>query len=197
MKRRQLLLSSAALAASWSAPALARTACSPYYPNGMQQCESGIDSAMAYISPQGNSQWCWAACIQMIFRYYGYNVPQHRIVAETWGGIVNMPAQPRQILANLNREWRDDNGRRFGASADMSTANPITAAQDLAQNQPLVIGTMGHAMVLTSLVYARAPNGGGEVVSATVRDPWQDRGRRTLSAQEWYQTSFLARVRVG
>lgn len=72
----------------------------------------------------------------------------------------------------------------------------MTAAQDLTNNMPLIIGTMGHAMVLTSLRYARDVNGNGQVNAAIVRDPWPNRGRRVLTAQEWYSTSFLVRIRV-
>ena len=132
----------------------------------------------------------------MVFAYYGHRVPQKRIVRETWGRIVNLPGQPAQILRNLNRTWTDESGDSFSVSGDVYSANAITAAQDLAQDMPLIIGTMGHAMVLTSLVYVRDPYGGGTVNAAIVRDPWPGRGRRTLSAQEWFNTRFLARIRV-
>ena len=76
------------------------------------------------------------------------------------------------------------------------SANPVTASQYLAQNIPLIIGTQGHAMVLTSLRFIRNQFGDGDVTEAVVRDPWQDRGRRALTAEEWYSTNFLARIRV-
>jgi hypothetical protein len=72
----------------------------------------------------------------------------------------------------------------------------MTATQDLSNDMPLIIGTMGHAMVLTSLTYVRDQFGRGDVTAAVVRDPWPGNGRRVLSAQEWYNTSFLARIRV-
>ena len=187
----------------FAAPSIswARLACGPFVPPGVQQCEAGIDSSVLHVTAetvggQHLSQWCWAACIEMVFRYYGLQVPQAHIVRQTWGEIVNLPGHPSQILANLNRPWIDASGRRFGVSGNVSTANPITAAQDLAQDMPLIIGTMGHAMVLTSLTYVRDPVGNGNVISAVVRDPWPGRGRRVLSAQEWHSTSFLARIRV-
>lgn len=201
MKRREFLASVGAASFLVPSSAWARLACGPFVPPGVQQCEAGIDSSIAHVTAaaaggQHLSQWCWAACIEMVFRYYGLQVPQARIVQETWGGIVNLPAQPGQIMMNLNRSWIDGAGRRFGASGDAFTANPITAAQDLAQDMPLIIGTMGHAMVLTSLSYMRDQFGNGNVTAAVVRDPWPGRGRRVLSAQEWYGTTFLARIRV-
>lgn len=202
MNRRSLL------AALGSFPAVltsnqvhAALRCGPFVPPGVQQCESGIDSSLANVAAaavggQHLNQWCWAACIEMVFAYYGHRVPQERIVRETWGRIVNLPGQPAQILRNLNRTWTDESGDSFSVSGDVYSANAITAAQDLAQGMPLIIGTMGHAMVLTSLVYVRDPYGGGTVNAAIVRDPWPGRGRRTLSAQEWFNTRFLARIRV-
>lgn len=203
MKRREFLSYSAATALSIGLPsrAHARLACGPFVQPGVQQCEAGIESSVAHVSAaavggQHLSQWCWAACIEMVFRYYGHHVPQERIVADTWGGIVNLPGQPWQILANLNRDWIDEEGEAFSVAGDVFSANPVTAAQDLASDMPLIIGTMGHAMVLTSVVYIRDQFGNGNVRAAIVRDPWPGRGRRVLSAQEWYGTSFLARIRV-
>lgn len=203
MTRREFLTSSGVLTIAALLPSLsqARLTCGPFVPPGVQQCEAGIDSSIAHVTAaavggQHLSQWCWAACIEMVFRYYGHRVHQERIVAETWGGIVNLPGQPGHILANLNRRWIGDDGETFSVTGDVYSANPITAAQDLSQDMPLIIGTLGHAMVLTSLVYVRDGFGRGNVNAAIVRDPWPDRGRRVLSPQEWFSTSFLARIRV-
>jgi hypothetical protein len=183
---------------------LARMACGPFTPFGVQACQVGIDSNLFTVEArdtQHQSEWCWAASIEMVFRYYGHNVPQERIVGETWGTIVNLPAMsPLQILHDLNRPWVDDDGGSFQVSGTSYGANPVTAAQDLAGDMPLIIGTMGHAMVLTGLAYNRDVYGRGVVTSAIVRDPWPHPGlpdgRRVLSAQEWFSTSFLARIRV-
>lgn len=203
MNRRQFLRMTALAAGAAVVPSVsdARLACGPFLPPGVQQCEAGISSTIASITAasvggQHASQWCWAACIEIIFRYYGYRVPQEQIVAQTWGAIVDLPGQPGQILADLNRPWRDRGGRSFAVAGDVYSANPVTAAQDLAQNMPLIIGTMGHAMVLTSLVYIRDQFSYGDVKAAIVRDPWPGRGRRILSPQEWYAANFLVRIRV-
>ena len=139
MNRRGFLVSSGAAAVAAFLPnqSFANQMCGPFVPPGVQQCESGIDSSLAHVTAaavggQHLSQWCWAACIEMVFRYYGHSVPQERIVTETWGGIVNLPGQPGQILANLNRGWTDQAGDDFSVSGDVYSANPITAAQDLA-----------------------------------------------------------------
>jgi hypothetical protein len=164
------------------------------------QCEAGIESSILDVvasDTQHLNQWCWAACIEAIFSYYGHDVPQESIVAEAYGGIVNMPGSPYQILRALNRRWTDSGGNEFRVYGSTMGTNAVTAAQDLASDHPLIIGTLGHAMVLSSLTYITNPDGGSQVVNAEVRDPWPYRARhRSLTAQEWYSISFAARIRV-
>jgi Papain-like cysteine protease AvrRpt2 len=174
--------------------------CTQFVPPGVQTCEAGIESsildAQVLDSVQHRSEWCWAACIAMVFDYYRHPVAQERIVQQTWGSIVNVPGQPGQIIADLNRPWVDARGQHFHASGDVYSVNAITAAQDLAANHPLIIGSLGHAMVLTDLVYLRDAYGRGQPQQAVVRDPWPGRGRRQLTPQEWYAIQFAARIRV-
>jgi len=164
-------------------------------------CEAGIPSqlihASAHRNPQYQSQWCWAACISMIFGYHGHAVSQARIVRDAYGSIVDMPAMPRTILAALNRDWTDDAGRRFRAQSSFGGTTAAAAATDLAGDHPLIVGTHRHAVVLTSLQYRFVgPWGGSELLQATVRDPWPGRGRRPLSPREWAGINFAAHVRV-
>jgi hypothetical protein len=201
MNRRRFILSaSASVSCVLPTAAFGRLACGPFVPPGFQECEAGIDSELAYVAaadPQHLSNWCWAASIEMVFGYYGHQVSQDQIVRDAWGGnILNLPGQPAQILGSLNRSWVDAQGRQFSVTADVSTANMVTAAQDLAQDMPLIIGTMGHCMVLTSLRYRRDQFGNGNVTLAIVRDPIPGRGRRALDPQEFFGTTLLARIRV-
>jgi Papain-like cysteine protease AvrRpt2 len=171
----------------------------PVPPWGLQACMAGIpeDRLNLVFAYQEASEWCWAACIQMVFSYWGYPITQQQIVKQTWGVITNMPAQPAQIIRDLNRDWTDSRGKEFTSQGDCFSANGVTAAQDLAGDMPLIIGSMGHAMVLTAVSYNRAQNGQGQVTGAVVRDPWPGRGgRRPLSPQEAAASMLLARVRV-
>lgn len=192
------LPSLAIVAALWAGDAEAAIVCGPPNGAGVQTCTAGLPSDMAGTIQafQSQSQWCWAASISMILRHHGHEVQQDRIVSEAWGAPVNMPGGPETLLASLNRVWTDARGKRFRVVGDVFSANPVTAAQDLADGHPLLIGTMGHAMVLTAVTYQRDVMGNGVVVEAVVRDPWPGRGRRTLTAQEWLSTTFLARIRV-
>lgn len=171
--------------------------CSEFDYRGIQQCVAGIDSSLLHVSAvQRANQWCWAASIESVFKYYGYNISQEDIVYQTWGRIQNMPGRPYDILSALNKTYRDEDGYVFSVRASTINANPATASQDLSNDNPLIIGTLGHAMVLTAVTYERDRYGNGNVTSAIVRDPWPGRSKRTLTAQEWYNTSFLARIRV-
>lgn len=164
-------------------------------------CTAGIDTSIIYEEAQdvtqNASQWCWAACIEMAFAYQGYNVSQERIVQETWGGLVDYPGSPMQVMQNLNKLWTDDDGNTFMAYGDNYSANVYSAAHDLAADYPLIIGAFGHATILTSMSYTQDTVTGVWVMdSATVLDPWPGRGERFVSAYEWASVDFLARVRA-
>lgn len=173
-------------------PTLAQTsynepgmACSPFDNAGVQICTTGIPSKdiQTVYQSQNRSQWCWAACLEMIFRYHGMPIRQEQIVTETFGAQVNLPAQESIILQNVNRQWFV-RGRWYLVRSDFTTITPDVAAWELKDRRPLIVGTMGHAMVLTSMSYQRAVDGAGRPFQVVVRDPWPGHGRRELSGQE-------------
>jgi hypothetical protein len=168
----------------------------PYGP--IQRCTAGIQSFSFQQAYQEQDEWCWASCISMVFGYYGHPVSQRRIVAEVWGEVVDMPGEPDQILSDLNRNWTDDRGRRFTSRGDSFSANNFNAVKDLQNDQPLIVGALGHATVLTALTAdSNLRTGAWQIVEAVVRDPWPSNGgRRVLSPTEWFNINFAARVRV-
>jgi hypothetical protein len=187
-------------------PASANVKCGEYQSTdyGMAQiCDAGIPSheldVTAQIEPnvQQQSNWCWAAAISGVFAYYGHPVSQARIVREAYGGIANMRGSPQAIMGSLNRDWVDDAGRPFEVTANMYSGSWVTAAQDLAQNRPLIVGSLGHAMILTAAEYTRYANGNGQIQGVIVRDPWPSNPRRrALSTREAYGVQMLIRIRV-
>ena len=159
-----------------------------------QVCHAHIDG-IRYYEAQKDSQWCWAACIQMVFKHWGYDVQQPMIVKDAWGDIVNMPGTPLQILMSLNREWTDDSGKKFTVRSDSFVLGPGTLAQELAANRPPILGILGHAVVLSDIVYS-GNNYGVTVNSANVLDPWPGRGELLLSPTEFGYLQFAARIQV-
>jgi len=175
-------------------------------PRGVQVCEVGVDSVINPISAlQDKTQWCWAATISSIFSFHGFPVDQERIVRATFGRVTNLPAIGPQIAAATSRRWTSEEGEKFEARCEVlldqqfNVRNPgllPIVAQELAHSRPLIIGTGGHAMVLSAMTYVRDVIGNGQPTNATVRDPWPGRGRRILHREEWYGTAFLAKVKV-
>ncbi len=173
-----------------------------------QRCQVGL----SYVNPvarQRKSQWCWAASISGIFSQHGFKVSQEIIVDEIYGGDVNLPAWGPTIASATSRSWVTDGesvSRSFDADCqvlldsqfgvrDLYTANVV--GEELASGNPLIIGCVGHAMVLTAITFDQFNNGTYNIVEAIVRDPWPGNpSKRMLTAQEWWGTQFLAKVEV-
>ena len=179
-------------------PATAEVSCTPPNMYGVQLCTSGLPTfvvAQAINDRQYQSEWCWAASISNVFKYYGHSVSQQRVVDETYGVVANVPGTDQAMRGALNRTWTDDRGTQFTVRSDY--VYPAQAAKELSLRHPLIVTTLGHAMVLTALTYERAPNSSGNVTAATVRDPWPyNPNRRILSRREWYSITNLFRIAI-
>jgi hypothetical protein len=164
----------------------------------VEVCTAGVPSVTFKQAYQEKEAWCWAACISMVFDFYGHPVDQARIVKETWGVAANMPGSPAGILRDLNRRWTDDHGKNFVCQGDMLSVNLNTAIQDLQAGHPLIIGAIGHATVLTAVTCAVDTfTTQFTVQQVVVRDPWPGSGgRRLLSPMEWASINFAARIRL-
>jgi len=187
-------------------PARAGERCQPADDLGQVTCEVGIpsDRLEPITSQQAMSQWCWAASISMIFGYHGHALPQEGIVQSVFGQLVDLPAMNGLVMTgSLARRWTDTRGRPFQAKvrvfdvhAGQFEVDTQTIISELRDERPLLVGTVGHAMVMTAMRYTRSPWGQVQVVGATVRDPWPGRGRRDL---EWHemQPQYIATVDLG
>jgi hypothetical protein len=202
MERRELIggLLASVLA---SGRARADVRCNGPDYNGFLNCEAGIPSFAFSSARQSQSQWCWAACIEMVANHYGHNLSQTTIVQSVFGRLVNLPAMSWNIVQAFNRSWIDDNGLPMSTSCDvlwdatMGIALPNAAqlsTQYLSQNRPLIIGALGHAMVLTSVGFTRSAMNPsiGRANYGIVRDPWPGNApRRQLSLQEFNSVQLM------
>ncbi len=177
--------------------------------NGLAQVQhAGIpaeDFAPSYAE-QKLTQWCWAACLQMIFTYNGHPLAQEKIVSSVFGGYPNRPSGGgRLIAAQLNRPWIDDNNSEFSSTVkavyDLQEGiigfDNRVLVDELNSGHPMIIGVGGHTVVLTAVDYMQYPNGMINVVRAVVFDPWPGRGERLLTVQEMvpvYPTGFFFAV---
>lgn len=205
MDRRTFLQLAGAGAAALALPVTAAAEgqcgepqCNPMNGYCQRVCTVGLPSGFVsrVAARQQSSQWCWAACIEMVFAAHGFKVSQKQFVLQTFGSMVDMPGNAPQILAALNRVYVDANGKPFRAHGDALSVNIQSMSHDLFQRQPLIIGTMGHATVLTAMSWVEDNVGRWQITEAVVRDPWPTSpSRRVLSPQEWFNIQFAARVR--
>lgn len=130
-----------------------------------------------------------------------------------------------QIVRAINGEWIDQYGFKFQAGAQslpdaalvVSTSVPgsggswstDTATQlffndgakqlvsELDRGNPLIIGAVGHATVLTAATYIKDRSGHIKLTELIVRDPWGDSPNlRKLTAEQVRGAFFVARVWV-
>jgi hypothetical protein len=101
-------------------------------------------------------------------------------------------------MNDLNRDWTDDNNVDFTSVADAFFANNYNAVADLQNDDPLIVGALGHATVLTAMTSdINLQSGAWQVKEAIVRDPWPaNPAKRALSPVEWFHIGFAARVRI-
>ncbi|HYI31531.1 MAG TPA: papain-like cysteine protease family protein [Bradyrhizobium sp.] len=140
------------------------------------QCDARIPTkTFRHIQQEPNSVLCWAATIAMICGWHGRAVHHHNIVRQTFGGIVNAPADPITLINSVNRLYVDDQGKQFSLSSRVwsvlhGIANLDNAGiiQELSANRPLVVCNMSHMMVLVGV---SAPAGTMNINQGWVADP--------------------------
>ncbi|MEW6281046.1 MAG: papain-like cysteine protease family protein [Candidatus Eremiobacterota bacterium] len=173
---------------------------------------SGVptDEFVHFAAPESGgkqqmSNWCWAACIQMVLNYHGLYVTQQDIVARVYGDLVDRPAYPEQIMGALTGWAPDTRGRYSAIYADTNSVNASTVINDLHRKWPLIIGLgspnpneQGHAYVLTAVYYSYDGYGQPVPLRFVLRDPWPGRTSRVeMEAEEFgNRLQFAARVWV-
>lgn len=152
---------------------------------------------------QRQANWCWAACIQMTLNYHGLYVTQEQIVARVFGNLADAPAEPRVILAALSGWAPDARGRFSVVYADPYVWHGAQIIQDLAYRWPLIVGlarpgAIGHAYVLTAVVYSVGSYGEPVLHRVVLRDPWPGSPSRVEMSWREFQArvQFAARVYV-
>jgi len=169
-----------------------------------------------YYSQQRSMQWCWAACIQMVFNRYGVDVQQEEIVRRTYGtdpsgNLPDQPASVETMTANMNNWGLDRAGKRYLVRANVGQGAPSPALliNELNAGRPVIFGCqtgmIGHAVVCTaaSYVMVQDPTGTGQLVpnvlTLVVRDPmprsaWAATFSSTPQGRAEYRADQLARA---
>jgi hypothetical protein len=158
------------------------------------------------LGRQRRSQWCWAACTQMLLNYHGIRATQEEIVARMYGSLVNHTASGLDAINGLNG-WTPaaDNGKTAIVSTLPVSLDDATIASEMVNQQPMLVGLSGplagapgHAYVLTAGRYALDAAGQPHMLSVVLRNPWPDSpSREEMSWSEFQQRCmFAARTRV-
>lgn len=136
-----------------------------------------------YVADQENSNWCWAASIQMVLNYHGVSITQPQIVGRTYGldpngPLPNWTGSFSAITSNLNNWNIDNSGHPYvvGASLNWGAPTPAVLLEELSQGHPVIVGyksgpNSGHAVVITAANYDMSPTG-PIIQSVVARDPW-------------------------
>ena len=207
IRRRDFVFGTVSVVAALGRPrrSLAALSCGPYDSQGVMVCTVGLAVPLETARQQA-SEWCWAACVSAVFAFHGRSVSQERIAQRLFGVAVNAPADGYQIAATITGSWQTEDGPPFDAEAEVlwnsqAFFNDLDAraqaAAALENGDPLIVGALGHATVLTAMTYDIDVNGRYQIIDLTVRDPWPGNpNRRSLTQQEVLQTSFLTKVAV-
>lgn len=163
------------------------------------------------VTQQQCEEWCWAACISMIFDFYGHPMTQPDIVAATYGAVVCLPAGSSTTIERaFSRRYFDDRGVSFVSqvtaaydfSNGINTFDNLLVVNDLSGNNPLLYCNTQHAMVVYAVDYIPTPNE-PNVLAVHVVDPWPlSQSTHVLSAAEIVpanlggEMTFLAAVRL-
>lgn len=151
--------------------------------------------------PQRRENWCWAAVVETVLRYYGVEkITQEDVVRRTFGhDLPDRPAPPETMAANLNGWHPQQDGSTVAIYARFFAGEPLPLvylAELRDRRNPLILfraGTpVGHVLLATGLHV----DADGNIKRIIVRDPAEDaaRGRRPLRSDEMIVGFFVVQA---
>lgn len=164
-----------------------------YFSAGIPSQEFEFYSAAQYSGRQRQTNWCWAACVQMVLNYHGLYVTQEQVVQKIYGNLVDQPAGQQQIMNALSGWAPNYQGRvsQIFCQSGVTSINDIT--NNLAYKWPLIVGLsnpqggVGHAYVLTAIYYSTDMYNNTVPDKVVLRDPWP--GSPSRQEMSWYEFS--------
>lgn len=143
---------------------------------------------------QRMSNWCWAACLQMVLNFHGKAISQEAIVQQMFGGRIDAPASMDDISYLIKNYLTFQFGGFVAIVPETRNITGPRIVEDLMNRRPLMVGLFeggtGHAYVLTSVTYSVDANNFPVFHSVVLRDPWPGNPSR----QEWSWSDFRARL---
>lgn len=100
-----------------------------------------------YGKKQIEENWCWAACIEMLFNFYGLEFDQKTIVKSTFGclpggHLPDVGADAKTIHQKLNEVWVDADGLAFKIESKYHKGAPpaLSLINELMMKNPVIAG---------------------------------------------------------
>ncbi len=130
-----------------------------YYMSGIPTFEFYV-RALEQNTDQKQTNWCWAACVQMVLNYHGLYVTQEQVVARIFGKLVNQPAKRWQIKRALSGWAFNYRGGLSYIFSKMGFNSANEIVYYLSRKWPFIVGLrnpnndIGHAYVLTAIYYS-------------------------------------------
>jgi hypothetical protein len=153
-----------------------------YYAAGVYSDEFEYYAAPYTAGKQRQSNWCWAACIQMVLNFHGIVVTQEQIVERVFGDQINTTADPATIMYALSGWGVDVYGNPVTIHASSYNLTGPNVVTYLAYKWPLIVGLdvgeTSHAFVLTAVYYSVDEYNYPYFHSVVLRDPWPENPSR-------------------
>lgn len=135
--------------------------------NDAESAVSGVETINVGLSYQQTQVWCWAACAQMVLKYYNCNYSQSTIVTYVFGAPYVTTANDNQLICALNGLGNMD------ARVVFNPLSFITLQQNINKGMPLIAAYQGsfsgHVVVIYGYdkygnIYIRDPYYGSFIV---------------------------------
>jgi hypothetical protein len=179
-----------------------------YYTCGVPTAEfEYMRASSVNYGAQVQTNWCWAACVQMVLNYHGLYVSQMDIVTRIYGSpYVNRPANEQQILYSLSGWAWDTRGRQSLIHSYGGGTTVDEIVNGLSSKWPLIVGLhnpnspIGHAYVLTAIYYSYGYDYYGRLqiipYKVVLRDPWPGNISRQEYSWEYFQKYCFMAIKI-
>jgi hypothetical protein len=165
-----------------------------------------LSFVVANYDTQHQTEWCWAASLQMALTALGHKVSQATIVTQAYGAPVNWPAQVETIDDVVGKLTQDDAGNSISVTVtDLADPDASTQVHNIEEafqrGHPLLLGLPTHVVVLSGFGFIYT-NPGYIYVNGRVEDPWPagyggfPGGSRVMGAAEYASVQHVWEVNV-
>lgn len=163
-----------------------------------QQYSIDIPNYTNFYTTQRQTNWCWAACNQMLLNAIGVNEIQENQVKKIFGQLVNKGAGANYELAKvaLAGTYTNSNGEKVTVTAYVSYLyqqnqnDPIVIINKLSKGIPLVMATQQHGRVCIGVDYIQ--NGQFyQITTLRLLNPLNPNNVETKSMQQFLSEGLM------